>query len=50
MGRLIEEISLRNKLHVFEDRTEAGGLIAGKLVRPFGRGGSFYHMKVLIRS
>lgn len=31
MGRLIEEISLRNKLHVFEDRSEAGRLLAGKL-------------------
>ncbi|MBU4374559.1 MAG: phosphoribosyltransferase [Euryarchaeota archaeon] len=33
MGRLIEEISLRNKLHVFEDRTEAGRLLAEKLVQ-----------------
>ncbi len=31
MGRLIEEISLRNILHVFEDRNEAGRLLAGKL-------------------
>lgn len=33
MGRLIEEVSLRNKLHVFEDRTEAGSLLAGKLIQ-----------------
>jgi predicted phosphoribosyltransferase len=33
MGELIEEISLRNKLHVFEDRTEAGSLLAGKLIQ-----------------
>jgi putative phosphoribosyl transferase len=32
MGKLIEEISLRNKLHVFEDRSEAGSLIAEKLI------------------
>ncbi len=31
MGKLIEEISLRNKFHVFENRTEAGGLLAEKL-------------------
>ncbi|MCZ7396220.1 MAG: phosphoribosyltransferase family protein [Candidatus Methanoperedens sp.] len=31
MGKLIEEISLRDKLHVFEDRGEAGSLIAEKL-------------------
>jgi predicted phosphoribosyltransferase len=39
MGRLIEEVSLRNKLHVFEDRTEAGSLIAGKLVQYRDSGG-----------
>lgn len=39
MGRLIEEVSLRNKLHVFEDRTEAGGLIAEKLVQYRDSGG-----------
>jgi predicted phosphoribosyltransferase len=39
MGRLIEEVSLRNKLHVFEDRTEAGRLIAGKLVQYRDSGG-----------
>ncbi len=32
MGKLIEEISLRNKLHVFKDRSEAGSLLAGKLI------------------
>ncbi|MDO9098268.1 MAG: phosphoribosyltransferase family protein [Candidatus Methanoperedens sp.] len=39
MGRLIEEVSLRNKLHVFEDRTEAGSLIAEKLIRYKSSGG-----------
>ena len=39
MGRLIEEITLRNKLHVFEDRTEAGSLVAGKLIQYRGSGG-----------
>ena len=39
MGRLIEEVSLRNKIHVFEDRTEAGSLIAGKLVKYRDSGG-----------
>ncbi|MFA4935397.1 MAG: phosphoribosyltransferase family protein [Candidatus Methanoperedens sp.] len=39
MGRLIEEISLRNKLHVFEDRTEAGSLLAGKLIQYRDSGG-----------
>lgn len=39
MGRLIEEVSLRNKLHVFEDRTEAGSLLAGKLVQYRDSGG-----------
>ncbi len=33
MGRLIEKVSLRNKLHVFEDRTEAGSLLAEKLIQ-----------------
>lgn len=33
MGELIEEVSLRNKLHVFEDRTEAGSLLAEKLMQ-----------------
>lgn len=32
MGRLIEEISLRNKLHVFQDRQEAGRLLASALI------------------
>jgi putative phosphoribosyl transferase len=32
MGKLIEEISLRNKLHVFEGRSEAGSLLAEKLI------------------
>lgn len=31
MGDLIEEISLRNKLHVFEDRNEAGHILARTL-------------------
>ena len=31
MGRLIEELSLRNKLHIFKDRAEAGRLLAFKL-------------------
>ncbi len=31
MGRLIEEISLRNKLHIFEERSEAGRLLGEKL-------------------
>ncbi|MDP2846207.1 MAG: phosphoribosyltransferase family protein [Candidatus Methanoperedens sp.] len=39
MGRLIEEVSLRNKLHVFEDRTEAGSLLAGKLIQYRDSGG-----------
>jgi predicted phosphoribosyltransferase len=39
MGRLIEEVTLRNKFHVFEDRTEAGRLIAGKLVKYRDSGG-----------
>ncbi|VVB93449.1 Amidophosphoribosyltransferase [uncultured archaeon] len=33
MGELLEEISLRNKLHVFEDRTEAGRCLYGKLIQ-----------------
>ena len=32
MGRLIEERSLRNKLHIFKDRAEAGRLLAKRLV------------------
>lgn len=32
MNKLIEEISLRNKVHVFEDREEAGSLLAQKLI------------------
>ncbi len=39
MGRLIEEISLRNKLHVFEDRIEAGSRLAGKLIQYRGSDG-----------
>lgn len=39
MGSLIEEISLRNKLHVFKDRTEAGSLLAGKLIQYRDSGG-----------
>lgn len=39
MGRLIEEVSLRNKLHVFEDRTEAGSFLAGKLIQYRDSGG-----------
>lgn len=39
MEGLIEDVSLRNKLHVFEDRTEAGSLIAGKLVQYRDSGG-----------
>jgi putative phosphoribosyl transferase len=33
MDRLIEEISLRDKQHVFEDRKEAGRLLAKKLIK-----------------
>jgi predicted phosphoribosyltransferase len=33
MGKLIEEISLRDKQHVFEDRKEAGRLLAKKLIK-----------------
>jgi predicted phosphoribosyltransferase len=33
MDKLIEEISLRDKLHVFEDRKEAGRLLAEKLIK-----------------
>ena len=32
MGNLVQEVSLRDKLHVFEDRNEAGRLIAEKLI------------------
>lgn len=32
MGKLIEEISLRDKPYVFEDRNEAGRLLAEKLI------------------
>jgi predicted phosphoribosyltransferase len=32
MGNLVQEVSLRDKLHVFEDRNEAGRLLAEKLV------------------
>jgi len=32
MGRLTEEPSLRNKLYIFEDRKEAGRLLAEKLI------------------
>jgi predicted phosphoribosyltransferase len=32
MGILVQEVSLRDKLHVFEDRNEAGRLLAEKLV------------------
>lgn len=39
MGRLIEEISLRNKYHVFEDRAEAGLLLAEKLIKYWDSGG-----------
>jgi predicted phosphoribosyltransferase len=39
MGRLIEEISLRNKFHVFEDRAEAGRLLAKKLIQYRDSGG-----------
>lgn len=39
MGKLIEEVSLRNKLHVFEDRTEAGRLLAEKLMQYRDSGG-----------
>ena len=31
MGILVQEVSLRDKLHVFEDRNEAGRLLAEKL-------------------
>jgi predicted phosphoribosyltransferase len=31
MGILVQEASLRDKLHVFEDRNEAGRLLAEKL-------------------
>jgi len=33
MGILMQEVSLRDKLHVFEDRNEAGRLLAEKLTR-----------------
>ena len=33
MGKLIEEISLRDKPYVFEDRNEAGRLLAEKLMK-----------------
>jgi len=33
MGILVQEVSLRDKLHVFEDRNEAGRLLAEKLTR-----------------
>jgi putative phosphoribosyl transferase len=33
MDKLIEEISLRDKQHVFEDRKEAGRLLAKKLIK-----------------
>jgi predicted phosphoribosyltransferase len=33
MGMLIEEISLRDKFHIFTDRTEAGRLIAEHLMK-----------------
>jgi len=33
MGVLVEEASLRDRLHVFKDRTEAGHLLAEKLVK-----------------
>src|SRR4030043_1473078 len=33
MGKLIEEISLRDKPYVFEDRNEAGRLLAEKLIK-----------------
>src|SRR3990172_1997605 len=32
MGRLTEDIAFRDKLHVFEDRTEAGRLLAQALM------------------
>lgn len=32
MGNLVQEVSLRDKLHVFEDRHEAGRLLAEKLI------------------
>jgi len=32
MGNLVQEISLRDKLHVFEDRHEAGRLLAQRLI------------------
>ena len=31
MGRLIEDLALRNKIRVFRDRAEAGKLLAEKL-------------------
>jgi len=33
MGKLLEETLLRDKIHVFEDRKEAGGLLAEKLIK-----------------
>lgn len=39
MGKLTEEISLRDKLYVFEDRREAGRLLAEKLVKYKGSDG-----------
>jgi len=33
MGTLVEEPSMRDRLHVFKDRTEAGHLLAEKLVK-----------------
>jgi predicted phosphoribosyltransferase len=33
MGILMQEVSMRDKLHVFEDRNEAGRLLAEKLTR-----------------
>jgi len=32
MGILVQEVALRDKLHVFEDRNEAGRLLAEKLI------------------
>jgi len=39
MGVLIEEISLRDKFHIFKDRAEAGHLLSEKLKNYKGSGG-----------
>jgi len=33
MGNLVQEVSLRDKFHVFEDRNEAGRLLAEKFIK-----------------